>query len=138
MLTGLIQTDAAISSGNSGGPLVDAAGAVVGINTAVAASNGQQQASNIGFVIPITNALAIAHSVISTARVLRSLAPALGGSEERQKQFLRHEGGSGGSVRSGGRRWSPCPLTSSSSGPAASSTVPGTRPGRPTSPSTVG
>ncbi len=64
MLTGLIQTDAAISSGNSGGPLVDAAGAVVGINTAVAASNGQQQASNIGFVIPITNALAIAHSVI--------------------------------------------------------------------------
>ena len=64
-LGGLIQTDAAISSGNSGGPLANAAGEVVGINTAVAASNGMQQASNIGFVIPIEQALAIAEQVIA-------------------------------------------------------------------------
>ncbi|HET8929542.1 MAG TPA: trypsin-like peptidase domain-containing protein [Acidimicrobiales bacterium] len=56
-LTGLLQTDAAISSGNSGGPLVDANGTVIGMNTAVASSSGQTQASNIGFAIPIRDAL---------------------------------------------------------------------------------
>ena len=59
-LDGLIQTDAAISSGNSGGPLANANGEVVGVNTAVASSSGMQQASNIGFVIPIAHALALA------------------------------------------------------------------------------
>lgn len=57
-LTGMIQTDAAISSGNSGGPLVNAQGAVVGINTAVAASSPTVEAQNIGFAIPIGTALA--------------------------------------------------------------------------------
>lgn len=47
----LIQTDAAINSGNSGGPLVDGDGRVIGINTAVAGS-----AQNIGFSVPIERA----------------------------------------------------------------------------------
>lgn len=55
-LNGLIQTDAAISSGNSGGPLVNAQGQVVGMNTAVASSSGSTQASNIGFAISINHA----------------------------------------------------------------------------------
>ena len=58
-LTGLVQTDASISSGNSGGPLVNAAGQVVGINTAVAASSGQTSAENVGFAIAIDRALPV-------------------------------------------------------------------------------
>lgn len=47
-LVGVIQTDASINSGNSGGPLLNIAGQVIGINTAIA-----QGAQNIGFTIPI-------------------------------------------------------------------------------------
>jgi putative serine protease PepD len=58
-MTGLVQTDASISSGNSGGPLVNAVGQVIGINTAVAASGGGTAAENIGFAIAIDRALPV-------------------------------------------------------------------------------
>ena len=58
-LVGMIQTDSAISSGNSGGPLVNAAGQVVGMNTAVATSSSTNTAENIGFAIPIDAALRV-------------------------------------------------------------------------------
>jgi S1-C subfamily serine protease len=53
-LEGLIQTDAAINMGNSGGPLLDSAGDVIGINTAILGPNGGN--IGIGFAMPINRA----------------------------------------------------------------------------------
>jgi serine protease Do len=63
-LTDLFQTDAAINEGNSGGPLVNINGEVVGINTAVA-SNAQ----NIGFAQPINDLKALINSVLSSGQL---------------------------------------------------------------------
>ena len=52
-LEGMIQTDAAINSGNSGGPLLDSQGSVIGINTAIFGPNGN---IGIGFAMPINRA----------------------------------------------------------------------------------
>lgn len=62
-LQDLFQTDAAINQGNSGGPLVNTNGEVIGINTAVA---GNAQA--IGFAIPISNIKGLVKTVISTGK----------------------------------------------------------------------
>lgn len=53
-LEGMIQTDAAINSGNSGGPLLDSQGNVIGINTAIYGPNGGNV--GIGFAMPINRA----------------------------------------------------------------------------------
>jgi len=66
VLNDLIQTDAAINSGNSGGPLVNMAGQVVGINTAIASS-----AENIGFAISTDTIIPVVQSLITEGKVVR-------------------------------------------------------------------
>jgi serine protease Do len=65
-LTDMFQTDAAINEGNSGGPLVNLNGQVIGINTAIA-SNSQ----NIGFAIPINEVKGLVKSVVKTGKFER-------------------------------------------------------------------
>jgi S1-C subfamily serine protease len=58
-LEGLVQTDAAINEGNSGGPLLDSQGNVIGINTAILAPGGSGGNIGIGFAMPINRAKAM-------------------------------------------------------------------------------
>jgi S1-C subfamily serine protease len=62
-LSGLIQTDAPISPGDSGGPLVNAAGQVVGMITASERESRTQQASDVGFAIPVNTAIGIVNQI---------------------------------------------------------------------------
>jgi len=66
-----LQTDAAVNPGNSGGPLVDAAGAVIGINTAIRTLGESQTSGSIGlgFAIPINDARSIAEEIIRSGKV---------------------------------------------------------------------
>ena len=73
LLENLLQTDAAINQGNSGGPLVNLAGQVVGINTLIVRDS---QASNtvvegLGFAVPSTSVRAVADQLIANGSVAR-------------------------------------------------------------------
>jgi S1-C subfamily serine protease len=65
-LHGMLQTDANIVEGDSGGPLASASGKVIGMDTAASSGSiGNQGGSSVGFAIPINKALSIAHRIIN-------------------------------------------------------------------------
>ena len=69
-IEGAIQTDASVNPGNSGGPLLNSRGEVIGITTMIA-SNGADQSSGIGFAIPINTAKAVLDDYAKYGRVRR-------------------------------------------------------------------
>lgn len=92
-LKGLIQTDAAISSGNSGGPLVNALGHVVGINTLVSSSENGSTANGLGFAISAAELVPEIDQLRSSAHGDAVVSGYLGVQLER-----RRDGGSGALV----------------------------------------
>jgi S1-C subfamily serine protease len=89
-LNSLIQTDAAISSGNSGGPLANMRGEVVGINTAVARGSNNSAANNIGFAISVDEVLTVLEQLREQASGVPRTEGFLGVSLE-----ARNDGGAG-------------------------------------------
>jgi S1-C subfamily serine protease len=83
----IIQTDAALNPGNSGGPLVDSRGRVVGINTAII-----QYAQGICFAIPINTAIWVAGQLISNGRVQRAYLGIKGESRPLHRRLVRAYG----------------------------------------------
>jgi S1-C subfamily serine protease len=80
-LKNLLETSAPLQPGNSGGPLLDTGGQVIGINTAASGGNIPDGGTNDGYAIPINDALTIAHqieSAHSTATVHIGASPFLG------------------------------------------------------------
>jgi S1-C subfamily serine protease len=67
-----IQTDASINHGNSGGPLLDAAGRVIGVTSQIYAGSSQQGNIGIGFAVPVNTVRNIAAQIISTGKVLHA------------------------------------------------------------------
>ena len=105
-----IQTDAAINQGNSGGPLFDRAGRVIGMNTQIASQNGGNV--GLGFAVPIDTIAPIAQSVIKDGTPKhawigitgRELTPALAGNLglEGRRGVLVAEVADGGAAKAAG------------------------------------
>jgi 2-alkenal reductase len=67
----MLQTDAAINHGNSGGPLLDLNGNVIGVNTAVVRGTGTDVAEGLGFAIPVNTVKTITTQLLSSGNIPR-------------------------------------------------------------------
>jgi S1-C subfamily serine protease len=120
-LHNMLQTNAHIAEGDSGGPLANAAGQVIGMNTAANTQSFGPQGSNEGFAIPINHALALAHQMaagngsasirigqpafmgIAVASSSSSAASSDDSPQQQLQQLNRTAGQFGGGINSNGR-----------------------------------
>jgi S1-C subfamily serine protease len=120
-LHNMLQTNAQIAEGDSGGPLANAAGQVIGMNTAANTQSFGPQGSNEGFAIPINHALTLAHQMaaghgsasirigqpafmgIAVASSSSSAASSDGSPQQQLQQLNRTAGQFGGGINSNGR-----------------------------------
>jgi S1-C subfamily serine protease len=136
-LHNMLQTNAQIAEGDSGGPLANAAGQVIGMNTAANTQSFGPQGSNEGFAIPINHALALAHQMaagngsatihiglppfmgIAVASTSSSAASSDDSPQQQLHQLNQTAGQFGGGINSNGR----C-LGNGASNPVPASTAP--------------
>ena len=104
-LDNYIQTDAAINFGNSGGPLINARGEVIGINAAVSS-----RASNIGFAVPINGAAAVLSQLRTRGSVSRGFLGVTPKDVDVDLERSLHLGVSRGAVIQNVKRGSPADL----------------------------
>jgi S1-C subfamily serine protease len=100
-LTGLIETDAAIQAGDSGGPLLDSSDAVVGMDSAASAQG------NDGYAIPIATALAVAHQIETHGSGTQAGAGTTASTAQRGYLGVQVEDGAGGAQVDGVVQGSP-------------------------------
>lgn len=95
--TNFIQTDAAVNPGNSGGPLIDVHGRVIGMNVAIAtgrsgdslANPSEGQSAGISFAIPLPTIESVADQLIESGGVARGrLGIAFGGFRDQQRPII--------------------------------------------------
>jgi S1-C subfamily serine protease len=102
MIKSVIQIDAALNRGNSGGPLLDSQGVLIGMNTAILSRSGES--AGIGFAVPVNTIRRVVEQILQFGRVIRASAsvavtPVPGG-----LQVIQPEPG-GAADRAGLRGW---------------------------------